>query len=325
MTAGRWSARVVATYLRGDRVASDGVPDGEPRGAMLGGEAGDFFVDRLNAESRERARDELLTCCGSTEWAHRDGLVPAVSIGGPSDGVRPRGIGGTATSPTASKPTPRTRGSATSTRSGRSSPRPPTGPPPSRPAWPGRDEATLVALAEGNLAYEAKFGHVFLICATARPPARCSPRSATAWATRPRPRGRSPPRSRRRSCESASGNSAHDRLADHDPRPRPRHRPGPPPGWSSSSRSWEPTGSSLGRSTTDADGRARDLPAGRDGLGARGPTASRFRDPGLLPVPGPRRLPPLGRGRLPGRGVGRATHHVPLLLSPFGYSTYRGS
>lgn len=30
----------------------------------------------------------------------------------------------------------------------------------------GADEATLEALAEGNRAYEAKFGHVFLICAT---------------------------------------------------------------------------------------------------------------------------------------------------------------
>ncbi len=32
----------------------------------------------------------------------------------------------------------------------------------------GASEATLQALARGNLAYEAKFGHVFLICATGK-------------------------------------------------------------------------------------------------------------------------------------------------------------
>ncbi len=32
----------------------------------------------------------------------------------------------------------------------------------------GADAATLAALAEGNRAYEARFGHVFLVCATGR-------------------------------------------------------------------------------------------------------------------------------------------------------------
>lgn len=35
----------------------------------------------------------------------------------------------------------------------------------------GADPATLAALADGNAAYEQRFGHVFLICATGRGPA----------------------------------------------------------------------------------------------------------------------------------------------------------
>ena len=43
-------------------------------------------------------------------------------------------------------------------------------------AWAGReqsgaataDDATLAALAEGNRAYEARFGHIFIVCATGR-------------------------------------------------------------------------------------------------------------------------------------------------------------
>jgi 2-oxo-4-hydroxy-4-carboxy-5-ureidoimidazoline decarboxylase len=32
----------------------------------------------------------------------------------------------------------------------------------------GAAEATLLALAEGNAAYEARFGHIFIVCATGR-------------------------------------------------------------------------------------------------------------------------------------------------------------
>jgi 2-oxo-4-hydroxy-4-carboxy-5-ureidoimidazoline decarboxylase len=32
----------------------------------------------------------------------------------------------------------------------------------------GADESTLLALAEGNRAYEARFGHIFIVCATGR-------------------------------------------------------------------------------------------------------------------------------------------------------------
>jgi len=79
----------------------------------------------------------------------------------------------------------------------------------------------------------------------------------------------------------------------------------------------------LGRSTTDADGRASDL-----------------LPPGPPPRPGTYRLRFETLAYFRGRGVPAfhpwadvaflvedpaAHHHVPLLLSPFGYSTYRGS
>ncbi|MCC6876339.1 MAG: 2-oxo-4-hydroxy-4-carboxy-5-ureidoimidazoline decarboxylase [Sandaracinaceae bacterium] len=32
----------------------------------------------------------------------------------------------------------------------------------------GADEATLIALRDGNLAYEARYGHIFIVCATGK-------------------------------------------------------------------------------------------------------------------------------------------------------------
>ena len=79
----------------------------------------------------------------------------------------------------------------------------------------------------------------------------------------------------------------------------------------------------VGEGTTDADGRIRTLIAG-----------------GAIPVPGEYRLTFSTRdyfqtigtaGFYPSVTVtietvaGQANYHVPLLLSPFGYSTYRGS
>tara|TARA_B110001452_G_scaffold51195_2_gene39108 strand:- start:4513 stop:4965 length:453 start_codon:yes stop_codon:yes gene_type:complete len=39
----------------------------------------------------------------------------------------------------------------------------------------GASEATIQALAKGNSEYDAKFGHVFLICATGKRCAACTP------------------------------------------------------------------------------------------------------------------------------------------------------
>ena len=46
-------------------------------------------------------------------------------------------------------------------------------------------------LRAGNVAYEDRFGHVFLICATGQSAARCWPRCRPGSATTPRPSARS--------------------------------------------------------------------------------------------------------------------------------------
>ena len=80
------------------------------------------------------------------------------------------------------------------------------------------------------------------------------------------------------------------------------------------------------RGETDADGRAAHADC-RDGAGARaGHVSARRSTPAryFARAGGVRRSIPRVVDRLRRRGR-RAHYHVPLLLSPFGYSTYRGS
>ena len=80
---------------------------------------------------------------------------------------------------------------------------------------------------------------------------------------------------------------------------------------------WEPVASHV----TDTDGRVRDLLAGA------APVAGRHR----LTFATGDRVPARGAAFFPEVGIVFEVtnpdehHHVPLLLSPFGYSTYRGS
>ena len=79
----------------------------------------------------------------------------------------------------------------------------------------------------------------------------------------------------------------------------------------------------LGRSTTDADGRARDLlppgsPMEPGTYRLRFETLAYFQGQGVPAFHPWVEIPFLVED--PGRH-----HHVPLLLSPFGYSTYRGA
>src|SRR5688500_11748038 len=79
----------------------------------------------------------------------------------------------------------------------------------------------------------------------------------------------------------------------------------------------------VGRSTTDADGRVRDLVAGDSGLEA-GDYQLDFDTAGYFKALGTAAFYPTVVIRVT---VSDPTqhYHVPLLLSPFGYSTYRGS
>ena len=154
--------RVVATYLRGALVASEGRPEGGPSGRALGG-----GLDRLNALDRAEAFEELLRCGGSRRWAGRmadlrpfdseDRLLEAADAAwaglADSDWLEafashPRiGDLGELRARFAS-----TAAWAAGEQSGVSH----------------ADEATLRALAEGNREYEARFGHTFIVCATGK-------------------------------------------------------------------------------------------------------------------------------------------------------------
>lgn len=78
----------------------------------------------------------------------------------------------------------------------------------------------------------------------------------------------------------------------------------------------------IARGVTDADGRVKDLvPRGSDAVGVfritfhTGPWFASHGGPGFYPeVPVVFEIPAIGEH-----------YHVPLLLGPFGYSTYRGS
>jgi allantoinase len=159
------AGRVVATYLRGRRVASDGRAEGEPVGRIVGPRS--RGLDRLNGLAPEEARAELLRCCGARRWADRmadrrpfaseaDLLEAADAVWAGLDrsdrleafAAHPR-IGGLDAL--------RARFASTA-------------------AWTegeqagvaGAPEATLRALAEGNRDYEARFGYLFIVCATGK-------------------------------------------------------------------------------------------------------------------------------------------------------------
>lgn len=78
----------------------------------------------------------------------------------------------------------------------------------------------------------------------------------------------------------------------------------------------------VGEHVTDADGRVRDLLAG--GAGAAGVHRLTFATGPYLSAGGARAFYPEACVTFDVFDVAQH-HHVPLLLSPFGYSTYRGS
>jgi 5-hydroxyisourate hydrolase len=82
---------------------------------------------------------------------------------------------------------------------------------------------------------------------------------------------------------------------------------------------WEITG----RGETDADGRLKDLTGGTDAL-AEGVYRLTFETEPYFAARGVETFYPLAVVVFRVRDAG-VHYHVPLLVSPFGYSTYRGS
>jgi allantoinase len=159
------AGRVVAAYLRGRCVARAGSPEGEPKGRALCG--GSRSLRRLNRARESDAFEALLRCCGARRWAERmtrhrpfpserELLTAADEIWarldpadwleafsahpqiGDLDALRAKFAS--------------TAGWASAEQAGVSH----------------TPEATLHALAAGNRDYEARFGYIFIICATGK-------------------------------------------------------------------------------------------------------------------------------------------------------------
>jgi allantoinase len=156
------SGQVIATYLRGSRIASEGRPEGDPSGRALGG-----GLDRLNALGAAEAIAELLRCCGSRRWAERmadlrpfpseEGLFQAADAvwNGLDDPDRIEAF----------EAHPRIgdldalRAKFASTASWAAH---------EQAGVSDADDSILRALAEANQDYEARFGHLFIVCATGK-------------------------------------------------------------------------------------------------------------------------------------------------------------
>ena len=123
----------------------------------------------------------------------------------------------------------------------------------------------------------------------------------------------------------AKREAPHARIPDH-PRPRHRHRP---PGRRDADRAPPDRGGErrpVAETRTNADGRT-DAPILPEGDFAPGTYELTFHAGDYLGAAGVPGEAPRFLDAIPIRfGMAEALHyHVPLLLSPYGYSTYRGS
>ena len=184
-------------------------------------------------------------------------------------------------------------------------------------------------LAEGNRAYEQKFGRIFIVAASGKSPEELLEQLERRLANRPfeelsiaaREQGMITELRLARLMADEKASPAMSRITTHV---LDTARGKPAQGIAVSLERVLPTGPGevIGRSVTDADGRVRDFGgtdltvAGRYRLGFD--TGAWFAAQGMS-------------GFFPRVVIefeipdGAGHYHVPLLLSPFGYSTYRGS
>ena len=158
----RLVGRVIATYLRGARIAVDGQPEGDPSGRGLG-----VGLDRLNALAEGEATSEFLRCCGSRSWAGRmtalrpfdseSALIEAADAAwaGLDDAGRLEAFA--AHPRIGDLDSLRARFASTASWAARE-----------QAGVSDADESILRALARGNRDYEARFGHIFIVCATGK-------------------------------------------------------------------------------------------------------------------------------------------------------------
>ena len=197
----------------------------------------------------------------------------------------------------------------------------------------GASEETLAELAELNEAYEARFGHVFLICATGLDAEQML------WALRRRLKNDPSVELQVAAAEQARITALRlARLAE-EGMPKEVPRMGitlsthvldtssgrPATGVNVELSVQDDSGwRTLARAVTDADGRVSGFEVGDGGGIDPGLYRLRFSSGAYFAASGtPSFHPSIDVAfTVPG---GDAHYHVPLLLSPFGYTTYRGS
>jgi hydroxyisourate hydrolase len=288
-------------------------PSGAPEASERAG------LDALNALPADAARPRLLAWCSSARWA--DEMVSGRPYASADELLArsDRAVAGLAQADLE-------QALAGHPRIGR----------PSGPAggWSRREQAgiqaaeqgTIQALAEGNEAYERRFGHIYLVRAAGRDGSellallreRLGNDPSTEWEVVRRELGQINRIRLRRLLEEGAG-PATSAITTHV-LDTARGKPAGGVGVvleRQAGAEW----SELGRGVTDADGRNRslmtsDLAAGiyrltfaTDGYFASQGTVGFFPEVSIV-------------FRI---DDARSHYHVPLLLSPFGYSTYRGS
>jgi allantoinase len=157
--------RVMATYLRGREIARSSVVDPTPVGRPLARTSGG--LERLNSLDENRARTEFLRCCGSTRWADRmTSLRPFTTEAELLDAAQRVWEGLDVADRLEAFAAHPKIGDVNSLRLKFAT----------TAAWASGEqsgvaeasESTLRALAEGNRDYEARFGSIFIICATGK-------------------------------------------------------------------------------------------------------------------------------------------------------------
>jgi allantoicase len=181
------------------------------------------------------------------------------------------------------------------------------------------DPATLDALRDANAAYERRFGFVFLLCATGKGAPRSPGAPGAAHGQRPQDRAR---RGRRRTGEDHPPAPGKARVTTVSSHALDTTLGQPARGLPvrldvlDASGQW----SEVARARTDDDGRVRRFV---DGALAGGTYRVTFDTRAYLEATGqPVFYPWVDVVFI---ATGDAHYHVPLLISPHGYSTYRGS
>ena len=209
----------------------------------------------------------------------------------------------------------------------------------SRAEQSGVDDREVERFRDANIAYEARFGHIYLVCATGRGGADMladlTARLTNDPVTETASCASNSARSRRCACDASS--RANNVSARHDDGRQAEEsmtsaitthvldtalgRPAAGVAVRLEQASSDDGWRTLGDAITDADGRIREIGPAHVPAGTYRFT---FDTGGYFAKGRPRDLLPRGRRHLLGHRP-ESHYHVPILLSPFSLSTYRGS